>query len=173
MNRTYSGLSNPSPSTNNQSVLVVSSPAPDYLVYNTTYYSRVKVYDVWGTDSGWVSGASFTTPAHQYPDPDFNLSPSQPSELELVQFTDNSTCYDDVITGSPCSSPDESFKWTISKTTQGDPLISFLENPLATFSQPGNWDVTLEVTDNLGTCSITEPIKVNYPLPQWKEVSPR
>jgi len=67
VNRDYSGLSNSSPTTNNQTVSVAIAAASNRIIYNTTYYWRVKVYDSNGADSGWVSGSSFITETHQYP----------------------------------------------------------------------------------------------------------
>lgn len=161
-------------------------PSGTTLNWGTRYYWRVKVKDnqLWAISWSKSDTAPFNnycffdTPAHAYPNVkppnyDFIWAPQNPSALEPVQFTDRSICYDDVITGSPCSSPDDGFKWTIPKTTQGDPLITFVENPVATFSQPGNWQVILEVTDDLGTCSAPKSVKVSYPLPSWKEIIPR
>jgi len=54
VDRTVSGLNNPSPTTNTQAVLVSGSPSPDRVVYGTTYYWRVKVWDSNGADSGWI-----------------------------------------------------------------------------------------------------------------------
>jgi hypothetical protein len=93
VDRTYSGLDNPSPTTNNQTVTVAESPGPDQIGYNTTYYWRVKVWDDQGNDSGWVEGSSFTTAKHRYPLIDFNWAPQNPSVQEDVLFADQSTVY--------------------------------------------------------------------------------
>lgn len=151
-------------------------PSGTTLQWGALYYWHVKVKDSYGNWSGWSSNCSFNVLSHAYPSPSFTLSPQKPSAMEPVQFTDQSTCYDDVITGSPCSSPDDSFKWTIPKTQYVDPLVSFGENPIATFSEEGSWDVILEVTDSTPTsfkCSTFKSVKVSSPLPEWKEVIPR
>lgn len=152
-------------------------PTGTTLNWNTKYYWRVMVWDSHDAPSVWSNTNNFTTPLHSYPRPDFSWSPDSPSAMEPVQFTDKSTCYDDVITGSDCSSDTgfiDSFKWTIPKTQYADPLISFEENPVATFSEEGNWNVTLEVTDSDGfMCPKTQTVNVSEPLPWWKEIIPR
>ncbi|MEA2086056.1 MAG: hypothetical protein U9O84_03335, partial [Chloroflexota bacterium] len=152
IDRTYDNLSNPSPIQNTQSVLVVTSSLPDYLTYNQTYYWRARVWDSKGADSGWVNGGSFTTQPYRYPVPDFTWQPQSPFPEEQVQFTDKSKCYDDVITGSDYTIPNDSFYWDFDLDNKGGviPLNSVLENPTAVFSKPGTWKVKLEVTDSHG-----------------------
>jgi len=176
IDRTYDNLSNPSPSQNTQSVLVaVSSSLPDYLTYNQTYYWRARVWDSKGANSGWVNNGSFTTQPHHYPLPDFTWQPQSPFPEEQVQFTDESKCYDDVITGNECTMPNDSFYWDFDLDNKGGvvPLNSILENPTAVFSEPGTWKVKLEVTDSHGyKCPVTKTIRASLPLPRWKEIRP-
>lgn len=170
VNRDFSGLSNPSPTTNEQQVSIAVSPGTNQLGYNTTYYWRVKVYDNQGKDSGWVDGLSFNTEAHRWPKCDFEWLPLSPSAKEDVQFTDKSVCrgLGDVVV--PCAS----WKWTMpsvtyvsgTDTTQ-NPIVQFLTNLTGA-------TIKLEVRDPDGnTCPCTRSINVNLPLPKWKEVTPR
>ena len=183
VDREFSGLSYPDGTQNNQTAIVAISPNPD-IYYGKLYSWQVKVYDSNGVDSGWVPGGSFTTKAHHYPSPDFSLSPQRPSAGENVQFTDLSTCYDDNINGSDCTKPNDSYLWVWTRTSGSgtvnydNPLTPFLENPPVSFSSPGTWDVTLEVTDSTpgGTfkcSSVPKSVNVSLPLPEWKEIIPR
>ena len=173
---TYSGLSNPSPSPNNQAGLVAVSVLPDYLTYGQTYYWRVRVWDNRGANSGWVqAGSSFTTQPHAWPNPDFVWIPDPPVPKEGVQFTDQSTCYDNSSIGSPCDDdaldpkPD-SFFWTFEDAS---PANSGIQNPTTTFTATGNKQVTLRVTDFDGYfCTGTKSINIALPLPKWKEIKP-
>jgi hypothetical protein len=148
------------------------------LAWNTKYYWRVKVKDDSGNWSDWCpSACNFTTPSHAYPTPDFNWSPPNPSAEENVQFTDNSICYDGVPGGSACTKPNDNYSWTFTgpgTVNYDDPLTPTLENPVVSFSDPGNWTVKLEVTDSGGfMCLVTKNVNVSLPLPEWKEIIPK
>lgn len=161
----------PSPSSNNQVATLSTTPTSGYLEFDTRYYWRVKVTDEHGASSNWTSGSSFTTPDHHYPIVNFTNTPTRPNVNEDVQFTDTSTCYDDISTGSPCTKPNDSYRWTF---TNGTPSSSLLETPLpVVFTTVGNKSITLQITDSDSlTCSKTRTINVNYPPPTWKEVLP-
>jgi len=162
VNRDYTGLSNPSPTTNNQTVTIAETPAADQLGYNTTYYWQAKVYDINGSDSGWISGPSFTTESHRYPSINFNWSPTEPSAEEDVLFSDQSTVY-----GGASKS---SWSWTFEN---GNPGSSSQQNPTIQFTTTGDKDVVLGVTDSDGyTCSQTKTVGVQEVLPDWKEILP-
>jgi len=165
INRTYSGLPNPSPTTNNQTVIVAVSPGADQIGYNTTYYWQVRVWDSIGADSGWVSGSSFTTELHQYPTIDFDWAPENPSENEDVSFTDQSTVY-----GGASKS---AWSWTFE---DGNPASSSEQNPpIIQFTDNGSKQVTLKVTDSDGFfCTGAGPgsVNVQFTLPNWKEILP-
>ncbi|MFH0805862.1 MAG: PKD domain-containing protein, partial [Patescibacteria group bacterium] len=165
VNRDITSLSNPSPTTNNQTVLISTSPdtpSSDQLAYNTTYYWRVMVYDNQAASSNWVNGSFFTTPKNKYPTVDFNWAPNQPSENEDVQFTDQSVVY-----GGASKS---SWSWIFQ---DGNPLSSKMQNPLIKFLLQGTKAIILQVTDSSGySCSKTKNIDVNIKLPGWKEVLP-
>ena len=154
--------------------------------YNTAYYWRLKVWDNNGADSGWIypTPSSFDTPSHTYPDPDFTWSPSSPSVGEVVQFCavqesgvcleDESTCYNTsgAIPSPSCSG--KSFRWSFSPGTveyaTGTSPTS--ENPRVKFLTQEPYTATLQITDDLGTCSITKQIRVTFPLPEWQETAP-
>ncbi|MFH1671261.1 MAG: PKD domain-containing protein [Candidatus Portnoybacteria bacterium] len=164
VDRDYVGLSNPSPTVNNQTVIVTESPGADQMGYNTTYYWRVKVYDEDSNDSGWVNGPTFTTEAHRYPTIGLSWSPQYPNQGEDVQFTDGSTVY-----GGATKSI---WSWTFEN---GTPASSSSQNPVVQFSTTGNKNIVLGVTDSSGfTCdnsSDPEIISVQF-NPDWKEVNP-
>jgi len=166
IDRTYSGLSNPSPSSNNQAVIVLPSAQSDYLTYNRTYNWRVRVYDSRGLDSGWINGTAFNTPNHRAPICNFTWSPINPSPQQSVNFSDTSICYDLSGSQTPCAN----WNWTF---TDANPSSSTQQNPTTQFLTSGTKDVTLTVTDSFGKqCSTTKQVIVNLPLPKWKEIRP-
>ena len=159
VNRDYSGLSNSSPTTNNQTVSVAITAASNRIIYNTTYYWRVKVYDSNGADSGWVSGSNFITEKHQYPAIDFNWAPSNPSQGEDILFADQSTVYG--------GSSKSAWSWIF---IDGNPANSNQQNPTTQFNSTEDKQVTLQVTDSDGySCSISKTINVQSILPEWQE----
>ena len=166
INRDYTGFSNPSPTTNNQTVSVAVSPEADQIAYNTTYYWRVIVYDSREKDSGWVSGSSFTTESHLYPSIDFNWAPQNPSQEEDILFADQTTCYEDGNNPVSCTS----WSWTFQ---DGNPDTSNQQNPTIQFVSGSSKDINLEVTDASGyTCSDSKNLEVGIKLPSWREILP-
>lgn len=163
VDRTFSGLSNPSPTTNEQTVVVVNSPGTDQLGYNTTYYWRIKVWDDSPADSGWVSGSSFTTGLHQYPLINFSWAPLNPSQREDVQFADQSNVY-----GGASKS---AWSWVF---VDGDPGSSTSQNPTIQFVSSGSKQVALQITDSDGfSCSDnSQSVSVGWTLPDWREILP-
>ncbi|OGZ34302.1 MAG: hypothetical protein A2Y98_03540 [Candidatus Portnoybacteria bacterium RBG_19FT_COMBO_36_7] len=176
----FSGLSNPSPSTNNQLVNVAVSPLPgsNQIEYNPNwpnpnYYWRVRVWDDQGGDSNWVyppgsailPGDPFATEKHRYPEgyDNFSMNPENPEAEESIQFTDNSICYDD---DGAC----DFFSWDF--LPDGDPLTSSDQNPIVKFPSGGTKSVTLKVTDSDGYYCIANRnlnFKIRY---FWREISP-
>jgi len=135
--------------------------APIGLSFNTTYYWRVRVWDNQDTVSAWSVGPSFTTDLHPYPDPDFSWSPPYPTANELIQFIDQTICYD---TDATCNL----WFWNF-----GDGNSTTTQNPTHSYLETGTYTVTLEVTDGTGyTCSISKALNVELPLPEWKEIPP-
>ncbi len=151
------------PSTNEQMVVVsVMSGQSGKLDYDTTYYWRVKVWDSQGANSGWVEGPSFSTEKHRYPSIDFDWIPQEPNEEEEVQFTDQSTVYG--------GATKQSWSWTFE---DGNPATSNQQNPTVKFSNQGEKDVGLSVTDSDGySCSISKIINIKKKVPSWKEILP-
>ena len=166
INRDYTGLSYPSPTTNNQTAIVAVSPGADQIAYNTTYNWRVMVYDTKGTDSGWISGTSFTTEPHLYPLVDFNWAPVDPSQEEDILFTDKTICYDSSNNPISCVS----WSWTFQ---DGSPATSNQQNPTMQFVSGDFKNVDLEIIDANGyTCSKTKNLEVGVKLPDWREILP-
>lgn len=166
VNRDYPGLSNPSPTTNNQTVVISTlpdTPNSDQLAYNIAYYWRVQVWDNQGASSGWVTGSSFSTASHRYPSIDFNWSPANPSKNENVQFNDLS-----IVFGGTSKS---SWFWTFQ---DGNPASSGIQNPVnIKFTSTGQKAITLQVTDSSGyTCPGTKYLDVEIALPDWEEILP-
>ncbi len=159
IDRDYTGLSNPSPAANNQTVVIAVSPSSDQIGYNDTYYWRVKVYDSEGADSGWAEGNNFVAAQHQYPTIDFSWSPLSPSIDESTLFTDLSTVY-----GGATKS---SWSWTF---TNGNPSSSSQQNPTVQFASSGNKQVTLQITDSDGySCIDSKTTTIQAELPDWQE----
>ncbi|MBZ9572489.1 fibronectin type III domain-containing protein, partial [Patescibacteria group bacterium] len=173
--------------------------APTTLSFATTYYWQVEVWDDKTTpvSSGWVNGPSFTTISHPFPLVDFDWSPQYPTREEVVQFcsvyeevtipcgeppcpievicpADVSTCYSGIGNTNPISCSGGTFLWEIIPPEGGtfvSPTTSVSLNPRIKFLSS---DVRLSVTDadNYGPCSITQPITIALPLPEWKEIAP-
>jgi hypothetical protein len=149
--------------------------------YNDTYYWRVMVWDNNGADSGWNNGSPLNTPLHALPRPDFALFPSSPSVDKIIQLCatqesgicpeDVSTCYD--INNNSISCSGKNFLWTFPTGTEfatGTSATS--ENPRVKFDSTGQKVVSLQITDDVGTCSKTKQVGVTSLLPEWQEVAP-
>lgn len=161
IDRTQTG-SWPDGATTTQAVIVAELPSSDQIVYDTTYYWRVKVYDDQSAESDWIEGSSFKTEKHRYPFIDFSWSPQEPSAEEDVAFADQSTVY-----GGATKS---SWSWTFE---DGDPATSGEENPVIQFTSRGVKQVSLGVTDSDGfTCQTTKSVGVQISLPGWREILP-
>lgn len=175
------------------------------LDYDTSYEWEVTVwdnYDVSSTtkyyesdDSGVVPGTNaedgnpetFTTYAHEFPDPSFQWFIPDPSAEEEVRFEDSSVYYE---YGSPaadaigtCSSSggpgDACDQWDWTPT--GGSLVTPNDQPevIIKFQEAGDWGVDLTVTDKDGYfCSTStslsgggsDGVEVKESLPGWKEV---
>jgi len=162
INRTRTGVW-PDGSANAQWVIVVELPTANRIVYNTTYYWRVKVFDDQGANSGWIEGSSFMTEEHPYPFIDFNWSPIEPSQDEDVLFADQSEVYG--------GSTKSAWAWTF---TNGNPASSSQQNPTIQFTADGPKEVTLQVTDSDNfSCQISKSVGVQAELPGWQEILPQ
>lgn len=175
------------------------------LDWSTTYNWRVKVKDSADNWSDWTNPLDnptisiFTLPTHAFPDVSFIGSPYYPSAEENVSFTSDtdpyrSICYD---ADGGClhlsKGGNDTYGWTFT-LIKGTGTLNWdaddypggytyldYDNPVVSFSDSGQWDVTLEITDGSGETFNGEPYKgsdtrtinVREPLPQWKEIIPR
>lgn len=166
-----------------KSILIVKNPGNNQLAYNTHYYWRLKVWDDGGIPSiAWTSGPEFNTETHIYPGPDFIWIPFPPTEGEIVQFCatqesafcseDISKCYNSSNTLISCSG--KSFLWTFPENTEfATGSSAYSENPQVKFmTSDSGGDVSLNITDDVGSCTITKEVGVRLPLPKWKEIGP-
>jgi hypothetical protein len=155
---------------NSQSESFWLQPPYPLLEWNKTYYWRLKVWNKKGHESDWILGPQFKTPSHPYPIPDFNFKPEKPTVNQVVQFFDQSQCFDTPGTTTCSISTGDSFFWTFEK---GNPATSTNQNPTTTFSSVGAFTATLKVTDSSGySCSLSKSIQTTYPLPFWREIPP-
>jgi len=151
---------------------VVSSASNAYasgsgrLVYNTTYYWRVMVWDSHGLASSWMDGLDFTTPKHVYPTVNFKAAPPTPSAGEVVQFTD--------LTNAAVAVT--AWAWNISNATYEPGSSASSQNPAVKFTESGTRTATLAATDadgyqcsNADNAASLKSLKVMLPLPGWKE----
>ena len=139
------------------------------LAYNATYYWRVKVWDNHDLASSWMNGSALATPKHIYPTVNFQAFPANPSVNETVQFTDLTTG-GAIINGWNWNIPDATYKSGSNANSQ---------NPTVEFTSTGTKIILLTARDadnyqcsNTDTGSSQQNIRVNLPLPGWKEVAP-
>jgi len=90
--------------------------------------------------AGWKAQISCTSPPVP-PTADFSGNPQEVYAGQAVQFTDNSA-------GAPSS-----WAWTFEG---GNPSSSTLQNPSVSYSTPGTYDVTLQVTNPYGSNTLTK-----------------
>lgn len=131
------------------------------LQFNTTYRARVRVWNQNDIASDWNVSFSWKTPSNAFPQVNFIFSPSQPASNIPVQFTDQTQFFD----GNPNG---RQWSWLF-----GDGGSSTQQNPVKSYANEGNYNVTLSATDNANqSCSISKPINIRIPNPIWKEVNP-
>lgn len=140
----------------------------DLASWNTNYWWIVRVQDDQGNWSDWSDVNIFTTPNHAYPWPDFNWTPEEPTEEEVVIFNPDLT---QVYGGASISN----YLWTIVSGT-GEYVgttTNISQYPNILFSTIEN-TIKLQVTDSSGySCESSENIiSVTLPLPEYKEVPP-
>jgi hypothetical protein len=171
----------PSGGIGTSAVLIKSQPTsnlcdlPSYvgdIEYGRSTRWRVKVRDgegIWSEWTGWTNPT--TTKAHAYPWIDFSWTPQKPKINEVVQFIDQSNCYDTPGTTTCSASTGDSFFWTFQN---GNPSFATSQNPTTTFSSIGSNLVTLRITDSSGDwCENSKTVTSIYPFPFWKEIPPR
>ena len=145
-----------------------SSPT---IKYGKTYSWEVQVWDSDGDSSGWVRDTkTVTTPPHQYPDVEvvgFTWSPQTPSVGEEVRFETEARCYHD-------GGPDCTWSWTIPNANYVPPSTSGSKNPVVEFTQiADDLEIKLLASDEVNTCEAKRTIDITFPLPEWREITPR
>ncbi|MEF8847058.1 MAG: PKD domain-containing protein [Candidatus Paceibacterota bacterium] len=167
---TETSLLSGEPKVNGRTFLVTTDSDSD-LNFNETYTWEVKVYDDKGRESDWkvASGYSFSTPSHPLPHPAFEVIPKTPEIDSQVTFEDHSQCYDSPTgSGHDCDEDDNvSYFWDFGDGSTSDRVGTATH----TYDTVDDYDVSLEVTDELGTCTETKTITATLPLPEWEEIS--
>jgi len=135
--------------------------------FNTSHTWRIRVKN---QDNAWShvvsSPSSFTTPL-RHPDVRFSWLPIQPHVNEEATFLDRTNFHH--------FPNNRKFSWTL---PDGTPAISSEQNPRISFQSESTKSIRLEVTGtSVGggqtvSCSLTQPITVRPPLPEWQEVDP-
>ncbi|MFH1582193.1 MAG: PKD domain-containing protein [bacterium] len=149
----------------------------DWADHSTIYYWKVRVKDSNNSWSFWSDTVSFTTPLHTYPEPDFIHTPESPSAQEEVSFTDLSTCYNSLNQPYFCNANGSNrYLWTFGdgEICDSDTNSSCRGSVIHAYSEALEYTVTLQITDNVGTCSTQgdTPINTTSPLPEYQEVPP-
>ncbi len=151
----------------NSSSKVFSIPAGT-LAFNTTYKARVRIWNSYTAVSSWSSStSSWKTPAYSYP----NVSPPyqftwptspKPQQSQSLQFTDHT-----VFGGGNSNS--RQWSWNF-----GDGGTSTQQNPTHTYATNGNYTIQETVTDAANqSCTYSQNVSVQKPVPVIKEVAPR
>lgn len=156
------------------------------LAYGATYYARVMVWDDHGAVSDWQTmtgcvgpgcqpgNTSWRTPAHAAPDPDFSMTPLNPSVGSLATFSETGTTFFGTVTSPPAS-----WSWNFgdgsARIGGTDSTLPFnLAVATHSYGSFGSYPVTLSVEDDLGiTCSSTSFVNIIRAIPRWREVAPR
>ena len=150
------------------------------LGYDTTYYWRVKAKDAQGKWSdGWATGTPFTTTPHRWPTPEFVFNPFSPCVGEIVNFYDQSTCYDASNNPYPCANENpithnfNAYLWDFGDNTTSSNLATTTH----IYNIIGEYNVKLHITDtslapDSGTCFAEHSIRISVLLPVWKEIAP-
>ncbi|KAA0002537.1 MAG: PKD domain-containing protein [Thermoplasmata archaeon] len=121
-----------------------------YYYFNRSYSLKgIYYYHVWANDT---NNNSVKTKLHKFviayaPHVSFNYTPTQPTDLDTVNFISNSRDSDGVIVNYTWSIYDPILKKTIARF--------YTSNFSYTFPDNGNYEVTLTVTDNDGAWNTT------------------
>ena len=138
------------------------------LQFNKGYKARVRSWNTYTAVSAWSTPTdTFNTPNYAYPNV---IPPSQftwptlpkPQQNQSIQFTDHT-----IFGGGNTNSREWSWNF-------GDGGTSTQTSPAHTYPNIGNYTVTQTVTDAANqTCSYSQNINVQKPIPVIKEVAPR
>lgn len=129
------------------------------LDFNTSYNTRVEVWDSDDVSNGLSGLTSFATPLHAFPQIDFSWTPQNIIPGENIQFTDES-----VVVTNPSA-----WLWDF-----GDGNISANQNPVHKYDTKGSKTVSFTVTDTEGfSCTSSQDLGINQEPPKWIEVLPR
>ena len=139
------------------------------LQFNLGYKARVRAWNSYNGVSSWSSPTNtWNTPAYAYPNviPPYQFTwptPPKPQQNKPVQFTDHA-----VFGGGNINN--RQWNWNF-----GDGITSTLQNPPAhTYTEVGTYTVTETVTDAANqTCSYSQSVNIQKPIPVIKEVAPR
>ncbi len=135
-----------------------------YLDYGKSYRARVKTWTE-DTYSDWSEWSEFyDMPDHHYPMVDFSWEPDEINAEEEIEFKDET----EIFGGLGYL---KNRLWTFGD--DANPQNSSEETIIVIFEKEGDRNISLEVEDQSGyKCPKTEEIRVQYPIPDWKEVSP-
>jgi len=147
------------------------------LNFDTDYYWKLMVWNSDGIPSAWINGNKFKTPKHDYPYPEFSISPQKPTAKEVVTFNDESTCFISPNNQQlSCKNLPVRYQWDFDDDGEIDCDSNINPacrgNTTTTYSSNLPYTAVLYITDEMGTCSFSLPISVTYPLPKWIEIPP-
>jgi hypothetical protein len=148
--------------------------------WNRTYYAWMRARNSGGTWSNWsrmsfycndgtcVPALSWTTPT-RFPDASFSFSPTSPTAMQPITFTDQTIYYD---SGTP------SLLWTftggepatVSSTIAGSTAITRFSD---TVSYPVSLRVRTSVMPADDYCYAYSSITIQRPIPIWREIAPK
>ncbi len=180
----YLGWSYHDPSGSTQTAYEIQIPAANYdsgkldsssptfsipnglLQFGNTYNFRIMVWNTYDQPSAWSAySPSWSTPPYAYPDVyapyQFTWpSPPKPQQNKPVQFTDHT-----VFGGGG----NHAWNWDF-----GDGGTSTAQSPAHAYVNLGNYTITETATDAAGqSCSNSESLNVQKPIPVIKEVAPK
>jgi hypothetical protein len=147
--------------------------------YNNTYFWRVSVKAGTGNQN-WSDPkpdppTSFDASSHAYPWTMFVPSPSKPAANQEVKFiqdgsdfiTDLSLCYSGGE-GLCQNKINTTYSWNFGNGNTSP----YKGNATTAYSAAGTYNVTLTITDDVGSCTKTKAVTIGPSLPNWIEVPP-
>jgi hypothetical protein len=155
-------------SSNTSGIKIFVSPTSNKLevAYGGSYQIKARVQDQDENWSKWsIPPIPFTSTDHPWPDPNFYLTPTNPSVDQVASTTNTSKCHNDV---SLCSS----WLWTIPEGEFVNSLPTEKEPQLKFTSAGSKQKVSLKACDSTipgACCTEVKEIKVLFPMPDWIE----